>query len=147
MNRSRISPPLFALLGTGLMLLSGTQAMAADEAFGGLAPHKGRETVFGICTQCHSTAIILQNHLTRERWDTTITWMQEKQGLHYLPPDTRNEILDYLAATQGVTATTSAAAAAPAATAAKEKAAESKPAKSGMYQYDYPPNPIWDWKK
>ncbi len=143
MNRSRISPPLFALLGTGLMLLSGTQA-SAEEVFGGLLPHTGRETVFGICTQCHSTAIILQNRMTRERWDTTITWMQEKQGLYYLPPDTRNEILDYLAAVQGVPATTATA---PVATAAaKEKGAESKPAKSGMYQYDYPPNPIWDWK-
>lgn len=140
MNRSRISPPLFALLGAGLMFLSGTQAVA-EEAFGGLLPHKGRETVFGICTQCHSTAIILQNHLTRERWDTTITWMQEKQGLHYLPPDTRNEILDYLAAVQGVPATPAAATAAP-----KEKGAEGKPAKTGMYQYDYPPNPIWNWK-
>lgn len=137
MNGSRISPPLVAL-GTGLMLLSGTQAMA-EEAFGGLAPHKGRETVFGICTQCHSTAIILQNRMTRERWDTTITWMQEKQGLHYLPPETRNEILDYLAAVQGVSA-------APVASVAKEQTAESKPAKAGMYQYDYRPNPIWDWK-
>lgn len=136
MKRSRISPPFLAgTAGVGLLLLASAQAFAEAE-FGGLQPYKGRETVFGICTQCHTTAIILQNRLTRERWDTTITWMQEKQGLHYLPPDTRNEILDYLAATQGV----------PAAAAAKDKPADAKPEKRGMYQYDYPPNPIWDWK-
>ena len=49
---------------------------------------------------CHSTAIIAATHATRERWDELITTMQQKHGLWPLVPAVRNQILDYLAATQ-----------------------------------------------
>ncbi len=67
----------------------------------GLAPGKGREQILENCTACHSTAIILQNHMPRKQWDQTLTWMQEKQGLWHLEPSLRKTILDYLSTHQG----------------------------------------------
>ncbi|MEC7641275.1 MAG: hypothetical protein VYC17_03880 [Nitrospinota bacterium] len=81
------------------------------------------------CTACHSTKIILQNGMTRERWDEMITWMQEKQGLWKLENGVREKILDYLAGTQG-----------PGTKAVKKN--PSKPEQSRMYRFDYPPNPL-----
>lgn len=85
-------------------------------------PH--RAVVEETCTPCHSAAIILQNRMTRKRWDETITWMQNKQGLGDLSSQTRSQILDYLEAVQGM--------ASPA----------GKPSAHRMYEYDYPPNPL-----
>jgi hypothetical protein len=65
-----------------------------------LKPGKGRELVQVNCIPCHSTAIIAATHATRGRWDELITTMQQKHGLWPLVPTIRNQILDYLAATQ-----------------------------------------------
>jgi mono/diheme cytochrome c family protein len=65
-----------------------------------LKPGKGRELVLVNCMPCHSTAIIAATHATRERWDELVTTMQQKHGLWPLVPAVRNQILDYLAATQ-----------------------------------------------
>ncbi len=88
-----------------------------------LQPGLERDLVEETCTACHSAAIIRQNHMSRERWDETITWMQEKQGLMELSPEIRKRILNYLAEVQG----------------AGSKNPE--PVKK-MYDYDYPPNPL-----
>ena len=68
----------------------------------GLAPGKGRQQVLDHCTTCHSTALILQNHMTRKKWDQTLTWMQKKHGLWILESDLREKILDYLSTLQGI---------------------------------------------
>lgn len=62
----------------------------------GLLAGEGLQLVKGNCTACHSSALILQNHFTREGWHEKIVWMQETQGLWDLG---KNEdiILDYLA--------------------------------------------------
>ena len=52
------------------------------------------------CIPCHSTAIIAANHLSRAEWETTITTMQEKNGMWPLPPAIRKLILDYLEVAQ-----------------------------------------------
>jgi len=78
------------------------------------------------CTPCHSAAIILQNRMNRKRWDETITWMQDEQGLMDLPLNTRNQILDYLETVRGM-----------ASPAGKPSASTHR-----MYEYDYPPNPL-----
>ena len=91
----------------------------------GLLPGEGRDLVLETCTGCHSSAIILQNHMSRKRWDETITWMQEKQGLQTLDPQTRSKILNYLEKTQS-----------PPNTSNDKKSARK------IYQYDYPPNPL-----
>ena len=49
------------------------------------------------CTVCHSARLILQNRADRDGWLETIRWMQEKQGLWQLDPETEKSILDYLA--------------------------------------------------
>lgn len=85
-----------------------------------------RAVVEETCTACHSAAIILQNRMSRQRWDETITWMQDKQGLGMLSPKIRIEILDYLEAVQGIDS--------PADTPA--------PKAKRIYDYDYPPNPL-----
>ena len=72
-----------------------------DPQYQGLQSGKGREQILENCTACHSTAIILQNHMPRKQWDQTLTWMQEKQGLWHLEPSLRKTILDYLSTHQG----------------------------------------------
>ncbi len=86
---------------------------------------EGRDLVLATCTACHSEALVLKNHMTRERWDETLTWMQEKQGLWELAPDERKSILDYLGKYQGVQGTESAHFHGP-----------------SLYRYHYPPNPL-----
>ena len=77
----------------------------AAPSFGGdnqdLVPGEGRDLIIENCTACHSTKIILKNHMSREQWNETITWMQKKQGLWKLGNAVRGKILDYLAKTQG----------------------------------------------
>lgn len=82
-------------------VLAGTAALPAvaqDEDFGGLPPGDGRETVYYTCTACHSTRIILQQGMSRSRWDHTLDWMVAKQGMPEPAPEVREEILAYLAA-------------------------------------------------
>lgn len=67
----------------------------------GLAEAAGVDLVRANCQACHSLAIVRDQHLSRERWDVTITWMQQTQGLWDLPPDTRAGLLDYLSQHQG----------------------------------------------
>ncbi len=47
------------------------------------------------CTNCHSSKLVLQNRMNKERWAATIKWMQETQNLWDLG---KNEaiIIDYL---------------------------------------------------
>lgn len=77
-------------------------AIDPDDVVMGLVAAPGRDTVLANCLACHSTALITQNHMTRARWDETLTWMQEKQGLWEIAPPDRAFILDYLELTQGV---------------------------------------------
>ncbi len=86
---------------------------------------EGRDLVLGTCTACHSESLVLKNHMTRDHWDETITWMQEKQGLWELSPDERKTILDYLATHQGL-----------------EETGNAQAFNSSLYRYHYPPNPL-----
>ncbi|MGV7222412.1 MAG: hypothetical protein ACQ9MH_12880 [Nitrospinales bacterium] len=99
--------------------------LAEENEGGGLQPGEGRGLVLENCTGCHSTAIILQNRMSRKRWNETITWMQEKQGLQGLNPETRNGILNYLGKYQG-----------------PPNSDNDKKSVRKIYQYDYQPNPL-----
>lgn len=70
---------------------------AAEEGFGGLPPGPGRETVYGLCSACHSLMIVKQQGLSRDAWDETLVWMVEEQGMPPLDPPERAQVLDYLA--------------------------------------------------
>ncbi len=47
----------------------------------GLKDAEGMMTVVNNCTNCHSAKLIMQNRMNKERWNTTIKWMQETQNL------------------------------------------------------------------
>jgi hypothetical protein len=116
---------LLAVLGMAVVLAS--PVWAEDDPYQGLPEGPGRDTVLGNCTVCHNASIILQNAMSRKKWDELITWMQEKQGMWELDAGTRNTILDYLAKFRGLDATGKGA---------------PRAGKNPMYQYDYPPNPL-----
>ncbi len=65
-----------------------------------LKPGAGRAFVQVNCIPCHSTAIIASNHMNREQWDETINTMQSKNGMWPIASGIRQQILDYLVATQ-----------------------------------------------
>lgn len=47
------------------------------------------------CTNCHSAKLVMQNRMNKERWKTTIKWMQETQNLWDLGAN-EDVIIDYL---------------------------------------------------
>lgn len=61
----------------------------------GLKDATGLMTVVNNCTNCHSAKLVTQNRMTAERWNETIKWMQQKQGLWELGDD-QKVIVDYL---------------------------------------------------
>ncbi len=68
----------------------------ADE-FGVLKVAPGVEETFYNCTACHSERLVAQQGMTREHWADLMVWMREEQGMHEIPPDELDTILDYLA--------------------------------------------------
>jgi len=109
-----------------LTLIWASECLAEEVDYQGLAPGAGRDIVLENCTACHTASIILQNHMTRKKWDETITWMQDKQGLWPLGPKVRNTILDYLSKFQGE---------------ASFQPSTERP-HNPMYEFDYPVNPL-----
>lgn len=69
---------------------------APNPEFGNLPDGEGAEETYYQCVACHSTAIILQQRLTDERWDYLWTWMVKDQGMYEPDSATRDEILTYL---------------------------------------------------
>jgi len=61
----------------------------------GLKDGEGLMTVITHCTACHSADLVIQNRMTKERWNATIRWMQETQNLWDLG-DNQRVIVDYL---------------------------------------------------
>jgi hypothetical protein len=120
-NQKRIT---MILLAGGLVLCSALTVFAEAEPDLPKGPH--RDVVEDTCTACHSAAIILQNRMNRKRWDETITWMQDEQGLMDLPSQTRSQILDYLETVRGMAS----------------PAGKPSPKTHRMYEFDYPPNPL-----
>ena len=71
------------------------------EEFEGLAPGPGQEEVFYACSACHSTRIVQQQGLDRDRWSKMLVWMVEEQGMAELDEPERSLILDYLTSEYG----------------------------------------------
>jgi cytochrome c len=59
--------------------------------------------VYYACSTCHSINLVKQQGLSRKRWDKTLNWMVEEQGMYELGPNEREIVLDYLAAHFGET--------------------------------------------
>ena len=116
----------FTLLAV-VMILASDLSAKEKRNYQGLPAGDGVDLVLENCTACHSTEIIQENHMSREAWDKTITWMQQKQGLKELDKKNRKIILNYLAKAQGVSAN-------------KNKLGRKQI--NPMYEFDYRANPL-----
>lgn len=85
-----------ALLAFPAAALAQDEGSGEDNPFAPLPPGEGAEEVFYNCQACHSFRIVMQQNLSRRVWDEVLVWMVEKQGMHELPEDEREVILDYL---------------------------------------------------
>jgi cytochrome c len=73
-----------------------------DEAeYGALVDRPGVETTHAWCTACHSEMIVAQQGMSRHRWEQTLEWMVEEQGMPELDEEELDEILTYLAENYG----------------------------------------------
>lgn len=61
----------------------------------GLIDSEGLMTVVANCTACHSAQLVIQNRMNKERWNSTIRWMQETQNLWDLGAN-QEVIVNYL---------------------------------------------------
>lgn len=75
----------------------GLSPAGAQSDYESLPEGEGRDLVYGICSGCHSIKLVTQQGMPRKKWDSTLEWMVEKQGMPELDPDTESQILDYLA--------------------------------------------------
>ncbi|PCI59799.1 MAG: hypothetical protein COB37_10920 [Kordiimonadales bacterium] len=68
----------------------------ANDDYWGLPRTPGYEEVATYCASCHSLAIVMQQHVTPERWQYLLTWMLEKQNMPPLDPEEHALVLKYL---------------------------------------------------
>lgn len=61
----------------------------------GFKDGEGLMTVVNTCTVCHSSKLVIQNRMNKERWNSTIKWMQETQNLWDLG-ENQEVIVNYL---------------------------------------------------
>ena len=109
-------------------------ALAGEDKYHGFPFGKGQALVADTCTACHSSKLVLQNRMSRDNWNETITWMQEKQGLWELTVEERTTILDYLSTVLGTEETGSKQ--------STQKESSKARKRVRIYQYDYKPNPL-----
>lgn len=64
----------------------------------------GMQETINNCTSCHSAQLVIQNRMNKERWQTTIKWMQETQNLWDLGTN-EDVIIDYLVKNYPVSST------------------------------------------
>lgn len=62
----------------------------------GFVEGEGLQLVINNCTTCHSAKLVTQNRMSKERWQSTIRWMQETQNLWDLGAN-EEPIVNYLA--------------------------------------------------
>ena len=118
---------IWIVLIISIFLIASNSLLYAEENMQqGLHSGPGIDLVLGNCTICHSTSIILQNHMDREAWDKTITWMQKEQGMWELEADDRKAILEYLSKHQGI----------------NQNMNRNSKRKQSMYEFDYSANPL-----
>ena len=120
---------LFITLSAVAILLTKNVVAQEEINFQGLPLGKGIKLVLENCTVCHSTDIILQNHMSRKNWKKTIALMQQERGMAKLKKQDQKIILDYLSKYQGIDGDS-----------ISSKAVRKK--NNPMYDFDYRPNPL-----
>lgn len=88
-----------ALAGLALAGTVAAQEVQEDPSVLPEGPH--RDEVFYLCTACHSSRLVRNQALSRERWDETLTWMSERHGMPKVEGEERERVLDYLTAHLG----------------------------------------------
>jgi hypothetical protein len=90
----------FAVLGMlGLTFISlGFPAFAQDDPGQGLPPGPGRDEVVAWCSGCHAMHLVVQQGMSRSRWDDTINWMVSEHNMPEPTDAERKVLLDYLTA-------------------------------------------------
>lgn len=83
------------LTGIAVLLMAPALLGQTISPVTGLVEASGHDMVAAHCSACHSTRLISQNQMSRQRWIETIRWMQESQKLWPLG-EAEPVILDYL---------------------------------------------------
>src|SRR3712207_5139931 len=65
-----------------------------DERIEDLPAGPGREETFGMCTACHGYRLVSNQGMNREKWDETLTWMNERHKMPEIQGGERDLILD-----------------------------------------------------
>jgi hypothetical protein len=91
----------FPLAAAALLLGLAAAAQEVAEEPSALPDGPHRDEVFYLCTACHSSRLVRNQALSRERWDETLTWMTERHGMPELEGEERERVLDYLATALG----------------------------------------------
>ncbi|MCY4269221.1 MAG: hypothetical protein OXE80_03490 [Gammaproteobacteria bacterium] len=77
------------------------EAAEATDRVSGLARNGDWQLVQANCTECHSSALIIQNSGNRAVWQSRLVWMEQTQGMTALNPETEDRILSYLTENYG----------------------------------------------
>jgi hypothetical protein len=85
-----------ALLALLLFAVGPAAAQDIEEDPSVLPEGPGRDEVFYLCTGCHSSRLVRNQALSRERWDDTLSWMTERHGMAALEGEQRALFLNYL---------------------------------------------------
>ena len=85
----------------GFALARAVAAQEVEEHPSVLPEGPYRDEVFYLCTACHSSRLVRNQAMSRERWDETLAWMSERHGMPELQGEERERVLDYLAAHLG----------------------------------------------
>ncbi|MGH6947212.1 MAG: hypothetical protein ACREDZ_07765 [Kiloniellales bacterium] len=79
-----------------LFSMTAEPALAQEDGYELLPDDEGKDLVFAVCSGCHSIRLVVQQGLSRKRWDKLLDWMVEDQGMAELDPESRQQVLDYL---------------------------------------------------
>jgi hypothetical protein len=94
--RARHRVPAAALAALAVAGVAAAQEVAEEPAVFPDGPY--RDEVFYLCTACHSSRLVRNQAMSRERWDETLNWMSERHGMPELEGEERAHFLDYLTA-------------------------------------------------
>ncbi|OEA20783.1 cytochrome C [Vibrio parahaemolyticus] len=87
------TPPNWNMTSSGLEVKSPGDGI--------LTPGENMGLVAAVCSACHSLHMVTQQGLSHQRWDETLDWMIEEQGMEDLSGDDREAILEYLSTYYG----------------------------------------------
>lgn len=98
LNANSPAPSDLTAAGTADGAATGVGEAAGEADYGLLVDAPGVAETHAYCTPCHSEMIVVQQGMSRERWNHLFEWMVEEQGMAEIEEPDRSVVLDYLAA-------------------------------------------------